>query len=351
MTDRENHRRAVCFERPEWIPITMDINASCFHHYDSEALKKLMCSHKRLFPDVDENWSPPERSGLPGWRRAGERYTDPWGCVWETTDDGITGAVIQHPLEDWKELENYTPPDPEEAHGKGIINWDEVAERVQKAHKEGRWVRGGLDHGHTFLRLCDLRGYQNLIYDMVDGSPELRQLIEMVETFNRRIVEKHIELGVDEIGYPEDLGMQKGPMLSPAHFREYIKPSYERLVAPAKEAGRCIHMHSDGDIRELADDLIDVGIESLNLQDLVNGIDWIKDNIKGRACIDLDIDRQKVTRFGSPGDVEDLIHEEVEKLGSPEGGLTMIAGIYPGIPLENIRALMDAMEKYSTYYK
>jgi uroporphyrinogen decarboxylase len=186
---------------------------------------------------------------------------------------------------------------------------------------------------------------------MVDGSPELRQLIEMVETFNRRIVEKHIELGVDEIGYPEDLGMQKGPMLSPAHFREYIKPSYERLVAPAKEAGRCIHMHSDGDIRELADDLIDVGIESLNLQDLVNGIDWIKDNIKGRACIDLDIDRQKVTRFGSPGDVEDLIHEEVEKLGSPEGGLTMIAGIYPGIPLENIRALMDAMEKYSTYYK
>ena len=28
----------------------------------------------------------------------------------------------------------------------------------------------------------------------------------------------------------------------------------------------------------------------------------------------------------------------------------MIYGLYPGVPLENVRALMDAMEKYATYY-
>ena len=28
----------------------------------------------------------------------------------------------------------------------------------------------------------------------------------------------------------------------------------------------------------------------------------------------------------------------------------MIYGLYPGVPLENVRALMDAMEKYAAYY-
>ncbi len=28
----------------------------------------------------------------------------------------------------------------------------------------------------------------------------------------------------------------------------------------------------------------------------------------------------------------------------------MIYGLYPGVPLENAAALMDAMEKYATYY-
>ena len=45
-----------------------------------------------------------------------------------------------------------------------------------------------------------------------------------------------------------------------------------------------------------------------------------------------------------------LVREEVEKLGSKQGGLMMIYGLYPGVPLENAKALMDAMEKYATYY-
>jgi len=109
-------------------------------------------------------------------------------------------------------------------------------------------------------------------------------------------------------------------------------------------------MHSDGDIRDLVDDLIEDGVEVLNLQDLVNGIDWIAKRLKGKVCIDLDIDRVQVTRFGTPEDIDALIRKEVEKLGSPDGGLMMIYGLYPGVPLENVKALMDAMERYSTYY-
>jgi len=44
------------------------------------------------------------------------------------------------------------------------------------------------------------------------------------------------------------------------------------------------------------------------------------------------------------------VREEVEKLGSREGGLMMIYGLYPGVPLENAAAVMDAMERYTAYY-
>ena len=109
-------------------------------------------------------------------------------------------------------------------------------------------------------------------------------------------------------------------------------------------------MHSDGDIRSLIADLIEGGVEVLNLQDQVNGIPWIKENLKGRVCIDLDIDRQGITFHGTPEDVDEMLLTEIKELGSPEGGLMMIYGQYPGIPIENAAALMDAMEKYIDYY-
>ena len=88
----------------------------------------------------------------------------------------------------------------------------------------------------------------------------------------------------------------------------------------------------------------------INLQDLVNGVDWIAQTFSGRVCIELDVDRQRVTAQGTPAAIDALVREEVTKLGRREGGLMMIYGMYPGIPLENAKALMDAMERYATYF-
>ena len=139
-------------------------------------------------------------------------------------------------------------------------------------------------------------------------------------------------------------------MLSPELFRKYIKPAYTKLMKPARDAGIPIHMHSDGDIRSLLDDLIDSGVEIINLQDLVNGIDFIAERFRGRICVELDIDRQKITPYGTPADIDALIREEVEKIATPKGGLALVYGLYPGVPLENVKAVMDAMEKYSLYF-
>jgi hypothetical protein len=349
MNDRENKLRAARFETPAYIPVAFHVSAACWDHYPQETLQDLMAAHPLLFPDFQKTEETITPHYAP-WRKAGEPYIDSWGCVWETLEDGITGAVVKPALADWETFTSYTPPSPKIHNGWGPIHRDSIRAAIATAREEGRLASGSLRHGHTFLTLSYLRGYENLIFDMADGHPQLPKLIGMVEAFNAELVRRYVEAGVKWMGYPEDLGMQRGPMLSPALFRRYIKPVYRRLVAPAREAGCVIHMHSDGDIRALCEDLIDVGIDVINLQDLVNGLDWIEANLKGRVCIDLDIDRQRVTRFGTPAQIDAHIRAIVERLGSPQGGLMLIHGLYPGVPLENAKALMDAMEKYAQYY-
>ena len=347
----DNFNRAVRFEHPEYIPMTFAINAACWHHYPKEALWDLMESHKLLFPDFRR----PSSDWMPNYALCARKdapYTDPMGCVWFTSDDGITGTVKIHPLEDWSAFgTTWHIPDPDKTDGLNTVDWAAKESEWKANFERGIPKHGSLRHGHTFLQLCDLRGYENLLFDMMDEEPLLDELIEQLEEFNLSIVKRMIKSGcMASMGYPEDLGMQNGPMIPPELFRKYIKPSYVKLMKPARDAGLPIRMHSDGDIRTLADDLIDSGVEVINLQDLVNGIDWIAERYRGKICVELDIDRQSITPYGTPKEVDALIREEVSKLATPQGGLCMIYGLYPGVPLENVKALMDAMEKYAFYY-
>ena len=345
-----NYERAVRFEYPDSIPMAFCINAACWDHYDHSALFDLMVDHKYLFPDFvrpSPGWQP----AYPPIARKNEPYTDDFGCVWMTPIDGLTGTVKVHPLDDWAKFKTYRFPDPEICMGIGPVDWAREKQHIDAEHARGGFVSRGLRHGHTFLQLSDIRGYENLMFDMTDEEPLLMELIDGVEQFNMAIIKKYISLGADQITYAEDLGMQVGPMVSPEHFRKYIKPSYKRLMAPALEKDCIVHMHSDGDIRTLVDDIIDDGVQVINLQDLVNGIDWIAHKFRGKRCVELDIDRQLITVSGTPADIDALIRREVSTIGTPQGGLAMIFGLYPGTPIENVKALMDAMEKYAGYFR
>lgn len=348
-SSHENLLRAIRFERPDFIPMTFHINDACWTAYPYEALFELIESHPFLFPDYVR----PQEPYVPQYSEVARKdapYTDGFGCLWQTTENGITGSVHVHPLKDWAAYKSYRLPDPEHSTGLLPIDWAAFEAEVRCQKALGKTSYGDLRHGHTFLQLVDIRGYEDLLMDMVDEEPLLDDLICRLEEFNMAQIRHFLRADVDIVRIPEDLGMQVGPMLSPDCFRRYIKPSYQRMIGLVRQAGKIVHMHSDGDIRLLADDIIDGGVHALNLQDLVNGVDWIAENLKGRVCIDLDIDRQKITPYGTPAQVDALIRDEIAKLGSKDGGLMMIYGLYPGVPLENVRAVMDAMEKYAFYY-
>ncbi|MFW6007199.1 MAG: uroporphyrinogen decarboxylase family protein, partial [Halanaerobiales bacterium] len=344
---RKNQIKAYTFKSPERIPINMNINKACYHYYKKENLEQLMSEHKLLFPNfkgITQEMMEPAP-----WRKEGIRYEDSWGCIWKTDQTGITGSVIERPLDTWDNFQEYPPPDPREHDGWQKIDWNQIESRIKKGKEKGDFVSGGLRHGFLFLTLSYIRGYENLIYDMYEEREELFELIDIIKQFNKYHIEKYIELGVDMIGFPEDLGTQDNLMISPDLFKKYIKPVYQELMKPVKENGILIHMHSDGYIMDLMDDIIDCGVDIINPQDLVNGIDNLK-KYKNQVAINLDIDRQRIVPGGTPEEIDKLIEKEVKELGSKKGGLSLTHGLYPGVPLENIEALMKAMEKYSCYY-
>ncbi len=346
----DNFTKAIRFEKPDYIPMRFYFHPACWHHYPKEALWDLMESHTFLCPNFkrpSSDWIP----DYPLWARKDSPYTDPMGCTWVTSDDGITGTVHGHPLFDWSAFgTTWKIPDPNTCDGLIRIDWSAEERQWASALEQKGNLRCSLRHGHTFLQLCDLRGYENLLCDMVDEEPLLDELIDQLTEFNLAIVKRFLRNGATSVAYPEDLGMQVGPMLSPEHFRRYIRPSYERIMKPARDAGVPIHMHSDGDIRLLVDDIIGSGVEVINLQDLVNGIDWIAQKFRGKTAVELDIDRQDIIPHGTPEQIDSLIREEVEKISTPQGGLAMVHEVDPGVPLANIKAVMDAMERYAFYY-
>jgi hypothetical protein len=318
ITREENYFRAIEFRHPEWIPVRVSLLPATWMHY-REALEEIVLRHPLIFGEYKKGSK--NFDEVSGTYRAGE-HVDEWGCVWKNIRDGLEAFVVYHPLEDWDALERYRPPEP---------NAD------------------SLPHGFMFLRLTYLRGFENLMIDFAEEPPQLHKLIDMVLSYNLAVVERILSRNPKIVYFGDDLGMQDRLPFRPAHFRKYLKPCYERIFKRCREAGAHVYFHSDGHIVEIIQDLIECGISVLNPQVRANGLDELVRECKGKVCVDLDLDRQMFP-LCSPKDIEEHIREAVVKLGSPEGGLMLCAEVGPDVPLSNIEAICDALERYMFFY-
>lgn len=298
------------------------------------------------YPDIQsQQWSD-TWDELGERHTAGRRFADSWGCLWENVHDGIVGQPTRFPLADWSALQDFEPPSPAFQTHMGEVDWQEERRLIESGRAEGVLIPGSVDHGFFFQRLYYLRGFNNLMVDIATGDPRLDDLCEMVLEFNRGIVQRYLDIGVDVMVFGDDLGMQDRLPISPRHWRRCVKPAYAELFGMCREAGSHVYLHSDGYIVDIMPDLLECGVTVINPQDLCNGLETIQRLLKGRVCIDLDIDRQRIIPRLSPADVEAHIHRCIELLGAPEGGLMLTCGVYEGTPLENLRALYRAMDRY-----
>jgi len=332
---------------PDWMPIGIHLQEALWYELREE-LEDIVLRHPVLFPDYRKGardfktWRPQ--------RMTGTTERDPWGVLWQFDYDGIEGQAIEHPLDDWAKFDGFEAPDPTKYTDRAEIDWPTWHDEVREKKARGELTGAGLDHGFFLMRLWYLRGFENLMLDFATDEPRLRDLCEMITRRNLHFVNEFVKAGVDHVYFGEDIGTQTASIISPKDFEKWVVPHYKRVMKPVKEAGIIVDTHHDGYVMELVDLLLECGCDVLNPQDLCNGLDNIEKYIKGRCCIKLDVDRQKIVPFGTPQEIDELIEEEVRRLGSPAGGLSMVVGVLPPTPPENIEALFGAFEKYRTYW-
>jgi len=339
----ENYLKAMFFQSPDWIPTTVSIMPATWLKY-GPAVEEIVLQHPKLFPSYHIGAF--EALSLPRQYQAG-RWVDNWGTVWDNIEQGLDSHPVddEAPLRDWSRLEGYRAPDPETADDwVGPVDWQERARRLAQARQQGELAAGSLNHGFMFMRLHYLRGYANLMLDIATGEPRLGQLVALVRDRAVAIVRRWLELGAEIIFAGDDMGTQKALPISPASWRRYIKPGYQAIVAPCKEAGIPFYLHSDGHILEIIPDLVECGVTAINPQIRANSLEGIKEVAKGKVCINLDLDRQ-LFPFASKTEIQEHIRTAVEALNSPRGGLMLMAECEPDVPLENIRTICETLEE------
>lgn len=320
MSIREDQIKAIRRDYPKRIPISVGILPSVWMKH-REALDEIVRRHPLIFGRQKNERR--DYDSVQGTYLAGE-HIDAWGCVRSNVKTGMDAIVTGHPAPTRKDVRTLRIPDKDD----------------------------GMPHGFMYLRLADLRGFDEIMIDFAEEPPELQILIDKVLEYNLRQAKKRLEELKEKeqiVYFGDDLGMQNSLPISPAKWRKYLKPCYAKIYQPFRRSGHYVYMHTDGHIWEIIPDLIKCGVSVINPQVGANGLDNLAKVCKGKICVNLDLNRQMFP-FWKPADIDAHVHEAVEILGSPEGGLWLLAEIADDVPLENVEAVCSALEKYSVYY-
>ncbi len=187
-----------------------------------------------------------------------------------------------------------------------------------------------------------LAGEPDRAHDFLDHLVTLH--LKNLETYLRNVGQY-----IDVIVFGDDLGMQTGPQISPAMYREFFKPRHAKLWQRAKElADVKVMLHCCGGVQELLGDLIEAGLDAINpVQITCRGMDaaGLKRDFGrqltfwGGGC-----DTREILVRGTPEEVSRHVREQVRIL-SPEGGFVFqqVHNILADIPPRNIVAMFEAI--------
>jgi len=223
--------------------------------------------------------------------------------------------------------------------------------RLYSGHMVGfdeRWYARGAWITY-FEQLQQLRGMENLLTDIASGAALLYQLLDHLLDFNLAWIDRWTALEYDGLHFADDWGGQFRLMIRPATWRAVFKPRYAEMFRRVHEAGMDVWYHSDGQISDIIEDLIEVGVDVINCQTSVIGLDWVESNVRGRVAFRTDIDRQRVLPFGSATEVREEVQRVFEACGTRAGGIIACGEIGPEVPLENIIAMYEAFAEYGSY--
>ena len=310
LSPKENYLEAIRFGRPQYVPM-----------------------------DCEEIWHAFQFEG----NFSMDDWTDAWGVQWKVGIEGTVPFPKVNPLGDLDRLADYRFPDPAD-----LLLTDRMRAELAAVDRGRKLVMGQLTY-LLFERAWALMGMNEFLMALATRPAEAHALLHGIADYDRRVFARYLELGVDGVGFSEDLGTQAALMVSPAMFREFLLPEYAYIFGPVLRAGKIIHFHSCGCVDAIAPDLAGIGVTILNpVQASANDLQRLKRDTFGRMALHGGIS-SALLESGAPGEVRAEV-ERVMGILKPGGGYVCGPDQYlPTFRTENVEALWNAAREFGGY--
>jgi uroporphyrinogen decarboxylase len=265
----------------------------------------------------------------------GDRFVDEYGTHFRRGNI----KQVERPALPEPSLTNYAFPDlTSDKHFEGLDQWTRIHADRFKIVQLGQLF---------FERSWYMRGMENLLMDLHVNPGFVDELLDGLESVCTGVIDRLLkDYGdrIDAIGLSEDYGTQRSLLISPDHWRRFVKPHLARMCERIHRGGKLVYVHSCGHIMPLVADLIEVGVNFLQpIQPEANDIFELKRNFGKDLCLIGGISTQQTLPYGSPEDVRRDVRACLTRMAAG-GGYVMAPAkpILPGVPIENAIALIDA---------
>ena len=270
-----------------------------------------------------------------------DHVQDVFGVVWDRSIDkdigNVLGCVLPEPT-----LAHYTFPDP-----LGQRFFADIPGRIARYGDRFRVFQIGFS---LYERAWTLRGMQNLLMDFYDHPDFVHSLLETIADYNIAQIRAALKYDIDAVYFGDDWGQQHGLQMGPRMWRQFIYPVLKRMYAVVREAGKYVFIHSCGDVYELFDDLVGIGLNCFNpFQPEVMDVAALMEHYRGRLTFHGGLSTQRTLPFGT---VEDVRSEtrRLLKMGASGGYIFAPAHDVEGdVPLENMLAFIELVQNQPGY--
>lgn len=265
------------------------------------------------------------------------RVRDVFGVVWDRSVDKDIGIVERTVLPE-PTLQDYHFPDPCDDRF-----FADIPTRLARHPDRFRVYQIGFS---LFERAWTMRGWEALMTDFYDHPAFVRELLNTIADYNIAQVQRALTFDIDAIYFGDDWGQQRGLQMGPRLWREFIYPVLQRMYATVRDAGKYVFIHSCGDVDELFDDLIAIGLNCFNpFQPEVMDVAALLGRYRGRLTFHGGLSTQRTLPCGTPDDVRrETLH--LLDLGRAGGYILAPAHDVEGdVPLENMLAFIETVQR------
>jgi uroporphyrinogen decarboxylase len=270
-----------------------------------------------------------------------DRVRDGFGVVWDRSVDKdigqVEGCVLPEPT-----LKGYTWPDPLDPRF-----FSDIPGRIARQGDRFRVFQIGFS---LYERAWTMRGMENLMMDFHDHPEFVDELLNTIADYNIAQAREALKYDIDAVHFGDDWGQQRGLQMGPRLWKRFILPPLKRMYSVVRDAGKYVSIHSCGDVDELFDDLIGIGLNLFNpFQPEVMDVYSLVPRYRGRLAFHGGLSTQRTLPYGTPDDVRAETHRLLE-LGRDGGYIFAPAHAVEGdVPLENMLAFIEVIQSQPGY--